>query len=504
MPTTTPSLLITGASGFIGRHLLERLKESHRIVAVAREPPESRGAPTGPAIEWLQADIADAGRMASVLERVRESGGVDFVVHLAAYYDFTGKDEPDYRRTNVEGMRNVLEISRELRPRRFVFASSAAACDFTEPGEAVAEASAPDGDNPYARSKRAGEEMVRAYRAELPSCTVRFAALFSDWCEYEPLNYFLTTWLSPGWRRRILAGTGDSAIPYLHIRDAMAFFSKLLEHDSRLESGQTLLASTDGATSHGQLHAAATACHFGQRIRPLRMPRAACRAGIPVLDAMGRAAGRRPFERPWMARCIDRRLDVDARRTRALLDWEPRERLTILRRMPFLIHNRKAHFAEWLKRNHMAAKGPRRWTSGPVHDLLESRVDDIGRRYLQRLQQPAQRERLPAYVDGSRAELVERHRLLLEQLLCAVRTGDKAVFMNCCLHMAERWWLAGLSLDDLCAGLEGLGQTCLEVLREDPVSAGFAESLHDQIAMTFRFALDAVRELEETLELQRA
>jgi hypothetical protein len=152
----------------------------------------------------------------------------------------------------------------------------------------------------------------------------------------------------------------------------------------------------------------------------------------------------------------------------------------------------------------MAAKGPRRRGSGRVHDLLASHVDDIGGRYLRQLQQPARRERLPAYAEGSRSELEERHRLLLEQLLCAVRTGDKAVFMNCCLHMAERWWLAGLSLDDLCEGLDGLGRTCLEVLREDPASAGSSDSLHDQIAMTFQFAIDAVRELEETLELQRA
>lgn len=503
MPSTS-SLLVTGASGFIGRHLLDLLKESHRIVAVTREPPERMGAPTGPRIEWLQADVADMGQMSAVLEHVREGGGVEVVVHLAAYYDFTGKDEPEYQRTNVEGMRNVLEISREIKPRRFIFASSAAACDFTEPGERIDEESPPDGDTPYSRSKRAGEELVHAYRSVLPSCTVRFAALFSDWCEYEPLNYFLTTWLSPGWRRRILAGKGESAIPYLHVRDAMAFFSKLLDRCSRLESGQILLASTDDAVSHRQLHAAATACHFGQRIRPLRMPRLVCRAGIPVLDAIGRAAGHRPFERPWMARCIDRRLDVDAHRTRALLGWEPRERLTVLRRLPFLIHNRKAHYAEWLKRNHMAAKTPRREVGGQIHDLLASHVGDIGGRYLHQLAQPAQRERLPAYVDGSRSELVERHRLLLEQLLCAVRTGDKAVFMNCCLHMAERWWLAGLSLDDLCEGLQGLGRVCLEVLGEDPAATGVAESLQDHIEMTFQFAIDAVREFEETLEYARA
>jgi hypothetical protein len=142
--------------------------------------------------------------------------------------------------------------------------------------------------------------MIHEYQAELRSCIVRFAALYSDWCEYEPLDYFLSTWLSPGWRRRVLGGRGDSASRY-----------------EQIESGQILLASGDGATSHYQLHAVATACQFGQRIRPVRFPRQACLMGIWVMDALGRLVGRRPFERPWMASCIDRNLDIDASRTRA-------------------------------------------------------------------------------------------------------------------------------------------------------------------------------------------
>ena len=41
--------------------------------------------------------------------------------------------------------------------------------------------------------------------------------------------------------------------------------------------------------------------------------------------------GQRPFERPWMVRYIDLGLPVDASRTRQRLEWEPRERLHILR-----------------------------------------------------------------------------------------------------------------------------------------------------------------------------
>ena len=43
--------------------------------------------------------------------------------------------------------------------------------------------------------------MLAEYAREFPATIVRFAALFSDWCEYPPLFMFLETWLSaPGTR----------------------------------------------------------------------------------------------------------------------------------------------------------------------------------------------------------------------------------------------------------------------------------------------------------------
>ena len=185
-------LLITGASGLIGRHLLESFKRSHRICALARRPPETSGAPIAPQIEWIQADVSKLDELAEAVQRVQASGDIDIVIHLAGYYDFTGKNALEYRRTNVDGTRNVLEISRELHPQRFIFASSVAACDFTSQARAIDERTPPDGDTYYAESKKSGEAMVRNYSSEFPVCIIRFGAVFTDWCEYEPLYYFLS------------------------------------------------------------------------------------------------------------------------------------------------------------------------------------------------------------------------------------------------------------------------------------------------------------------------
>jgi nucleoside-diphosphate-sugar epimerase len=205
---TLPRLVVTGASGFVGRHLLAALEEDFRIYGIARRSQARSGAPRHPNISWYQVDIGDRPGLTTVFDQIAADGGADTVIHLAAHYDFTGEEHPEYMRTNVEGLRNVLDLSKEHRVRHLIFSSSVAASRFPGPGRALDEDSLADGDHIYARTKRIGEAMLAEYGDAFRSTIVRFAAMFSDWCEYPPLFMFLLTWLSPAWNRGILGGRG--------------------------------------------------------------------------------------------------------------------------------------------------------------------------------------------------------------------------------------------------------------------------------------------------------
>ena len=332
-----PRLIITGASGFIGRRLLEGLKDEFTIVGLARRSQARCGAPFHDNISWFQTDIGDRESVSTAFRFIRETGGADYLIHLAAHYDFTGDDHPEYWRTNVDGMRHVLEECRSLDLKRFYFASSLAASAFPKPGVVLTEESPPDGEHIYAETKRDGEEMLREFESDVPSCIIRFAAIFSDWCEYSPLYIFIETWLSEAWNSRILGGRGRSAIPYLHVRDIAPFVRRLINHNDQIGQGAVVIASPNHTVSHRQLFDLVETYSSDHQRRPILMPAPLARLGVWGRDVFGRVFGNRPFERPWMVSYIDRDLAVDARRTHALLDWHPRRRLFMKQRMAFLV-----------------------------------------------------------------------------------------------------------------------------------------------------------------------
>ncbi len=110
--------LVTGATGFLGRHLIRLLLESDpqlQIRAFSRsqftEEDDGR-------VESLRGDIANPGDVASALN------GADEVYHLAGVVDRSPSDKWIGYRTHVDGTRNVCEAMRDTGPRRCVVVSS--------------------------------------------------------------------------------------------------------------------------------------------------------------------------------------------------------------------------------------------------------------------------------------------------------------------------------------------------------------------------------------------
>jgi nucleoside-diphosphate-sugar epimerase len=491
--STRPRAVITGASGLIGRQLVEVLKEDFQVFGIARTAQKTCGVPPHPNVEWLQADICEPASLARVFDHVRKGGGARFVFHLAAYYDFTGSDHPEYWRTNVEGLRNVLEECRTLGRPWFVFASSVAASEFPQPGASLSESSPPDGRHTYAKTKRVGEEMLREYRHDFPSLIWRIGAVFSDWCEYPPLYISLERWRSRVWDRRILGGRGHFAIPYLHIRDLGSFAARVVGRADDLESGEVLIASTDEPIRMAELFELSSGFLRGAQEAPLYMPRALCGAGLVAREIVGRLVGKPPFERSWMTRYIDREMSVDAGRTRKRLGWAPRERLGLVRRLPFIVENMHANPAEWRRRNDAVLVRLRTTEHLRLHDLIRALAPEID---------DALQTALDAHGSSSHGLISadERRwlsRILLQQLMSAVRTRDLSIYGASCRMLAEELFDRGVSQErvlGLLAMVEHAVVTVAGASEEGEVLAGDLERQLDLLTMLGRDQVEDVFE----------
>ena len=139
-------IFVTGATGFIGERLVQKLVERrHRVRALTRRDV----LPSPPGLDAKQGDPWHCGGMEVVRGDITDQDslrrgmeGCDRVFHLAAYAKNWAPDRRTFYRMNVEGMRNVFRAARELGVARVVWTSTCVTLGPTPPG-ATADESTP-------------------------------------------------------------------------------------------------------------------------------------------------------------------------------------------------------------------------------------------------------------------------------------------------------------------------------------------------------------------------
>src|SRR3954466_12704926 len=162
------SYFVTGATGFIGRHLVERLLEREGDVHVlVREGSQGklddlreRWGENAERVKPVTGDLSEPGLGVSAEDKERLKG-VEHFFHLAAIYDMTA-DEERNRRLNVNGTSNAIHLANEIEAGHFHHASSIAVA-----GEYEGHFTEDDFDegqkltHPYHRTKFEAEKLVR-------------------------------------------------------------------------------------------------------------------------------------------------------------------------------------------------------------------------------------------------------------------------------------------------------------------------------------------------------
>jgi dihydroflavonol-4-reductase len=164
--------VVTGASGFVGSHLVDKLlEEGHHVKCILRGS-SSRRWLEGKNVEIVDCGLFDKENLKKVMK------DVDYVYHIAGVVK--AKKEEEYFKGNVESARVLLDVANEVAPnlKRFVLTSSQTACGPALNGIPCNEETKEHPITTYGRSKYAEEQLAKTYMDKLPITIIRPPAVF--------------------------------------------------------------------------------------------------------------------------------------------------------------------------------------------------------------------------------------------------------------------------------------------------------------------------------------
>ena len=150
MPSDRPVIALTGATGFIGQHLLHELpKRGYRLRVLLRRP-------TAVPLESASAVVGDLARPQNMTAALAD---VDAVIHSGGIAQtMSGIPQDDYRTFNTEATIALARAARRAGVRRFVFLSSIRAQSGPSAGHVLTEDATAQPTDAYGRSKLAAEQ----------------------------------------------------------------------------------------------------------------------------------------------------------------------------------------------------------------------------------------------------------------------------------------------------------------------------------------------------------
>jgi nucleoside-diphosphate-sugar epimerase len=305
-------VLLTGATGFLGRRLAPRLvKEGHSIVALVRATSNREGLPEE--TEFVEADLFD-------IQTLEEGvGDSEVVIHMAAYFDFYPSDCDLLYRTNIDGTKNLMNACVGTSVERFIYCSTT---------EVIGPVRYPPGNedtelNPqfdYSKSKMQAEQVVREISNETgldhiilrPTGIMGEGDLYTAFEAIEAVNEGALP---------VLPGDGEKHLMYTHVDDVVDGFTRAVTSKSALNN--TIILCPDEPLTYNELFEFVGET-LGVDIPKRRVPTSLAKIGIGILSPF---KNRQKNTFLWHAQTVqsmDEERWYQNDRAKRLLAWEPK------------------------------------------------------------------------------------------------------------------------------------------------------------------------------------
>lgn len=218
------SVLVTGAAGFIGLHVIEALKEyGYSVIALDKPDAPNFGKNGG---EWVTCDLSKKSDMEFCEKELR----FDSVIHLAAIAaPNVAQANPDLTfATNVLGTFHILKLAKVVGAKRFVFASSAHVYGISPKYMPTDETHPIALQDTYTTSKILGEQLCELFYTNhnLSYCVLR---LFNGYGSGQLSGYFIPDMIAKAKAGLIQLKGGAVTKDFVYIDDVVDAMVKALE-----------------------------------------------------------------------------------------------------------------------------------------------------------------------------------------------------------------------------------------------------------------------------------
>lgn len=320
-----PAILITGISGGIGQQLRKALADKYQVVGIDVKVDEQDETA-------VQCDLTDPDSVNHGLDLIRQQVGdrLAAVIHLAAYFDFSGEHSPLYDKVNVEGTRNLMRGLQSFMVERFIYSSTMLVHQPGVVGEKINEDTPIGPGWAYPESKAKTEAVIREERGDMPVLLLRLAGLYDDESAVPTLSHQIARIYERNMKSHLYSGDLNAGQAFIHLDDMMAVFRRAVERRNELPENLAILAGEDQVLGYQALQNRIGALVHGKRQwATISVPAAIAKPGAwmetkaePLVpDAIDQ--GEPPFIKPFMIDLASDHYDLDITRARALLDWEP-------------------------------------------------------------------------------------------------------------------------------------------------------------------------------------
>ena len=348
VPTATskPVVLVTGVSGLIGSRLADALAPSYRVVGLDVKPPSRIQAE----IDWIEADMTKDAAVGEALQQVKQKAGerIASVVHLAAYYDFSGEPSPMYDELTVQGTRRLLQGLRDFQVEQFIFSSSLLVMKPAEEGRLIDESSPLEPKWDYPRSKVEAEQVIARERGEVPVVIARIAGVYDEDGHSLPVGQQMARIYEKQLESYLFPGNPHHGQAFVHLGDLFDSFALMIEKRRELGSYEVFLIAEPEVVSYAAMQEIIGESLHGEAWPTIRIPRTVAKAGAWVKNKLA-SKDDEQFIKPWMIDLADEHFPINITKARTQLGWAPKHRLRDV--LPEMAKRLREHPREWYERN---------------------------------------------------------------------------------------------------------------------------------------------------------